>query len=372
MHGARQPPPADTWHALPPANASAVVSESCASSSAEPHVALMLSGPLRSLLVPSVHMSIRSKLVGAFGGPHVLIARIYDAHSLSSRELARLKCVLALLTSNGGGAWSAPTVGDAGVPSASRVSRCRAAPHTLFERYPYMAYSLARQLTTLRACYEQLLRLEDGRRRRFDWILRTRTDAAYVLPAPAWCKVPASTLLLSRSFSKSGGDASLRRDEYMWSDHAAIVPREHADAYFLGVGRRLDQCIELGERLPGNYTGPESFIYHSLGGLGVRTRCEPTLAPLIVSVEGRMGKWCHRYRSHDTPELAGTASDKNCEERFLGRRADAAAGTGAVAKCMRDQRMSTARTPARLATSNRILQLSSRAAPLPRARASDQ
>ena len=59
-------------------------------------------------------------------------------------------------------------------------------------------------------------------------------------------------------------------------------------------------------------------------------------------------------------------------ERLRTGRAAEKAGTGAVAKCMRDQRMSTARTPARLATSNRILQLSSRAAPLPRARASDQ
>ena len=194
-------------------------------------VAAFLAGPVRSLLVLSVHRTMRTLFYDAFGGRRVLFARLYDAQLLDASHRRRLRCVLHEL-SGGEGEWSAPrAAGRAFVSNASHVSRCRFAAGTQLREYPYMAQSLERQLATLRACFERLRLYEATRGLTFAYVLRTRTDTAFLRPALPFCRVDAKAVLLARARQK--GDSG----HHMFADHAAIVPRSHAEAFFMGVRR---------------------------------------------------------------------------------------------------------------------------------------
>jgi hypothetical protein len=46
--------------------------------------------------------------------------------------------------------------------------------------------------------------------------------------------------------------------------------------------------------LEADFGAPESFIHHALLELGVAVQSAPWLAPYVVSVDGRMTKWCDR------------------------------------------------------------------------------
>ena len=67
-----------------------------------------------------------------------------------------------------------------------------------------------------------------------------------------------------------------------------------ASAFFVGVSYRLQRCAAKGERLEADFGAPESFIHHALLELGVAVQSAPWLAPYVVSVDGRMTKWCDR------------------------------------------------------------------------------
>ena len=116
---------------------------------------------------------------------------------------------------------------------------------------------------------------------------------------------------------------------HMFADHAAIVPRRHAHGFFVGIGERLDACRRGAASLPPTHTEPEAFIVHTLLALGAPSTSVGWLAPLVVSIDGRMAKWCARYhRLHvqDIAELGGSLAA--CSDAMLhtgGRWAEIAA-----------------------------------------------
>ena len=115
----------------------------------------------------------------------------------------------------------------------------------------------------------------------------------------------------------------------MFADHAAIVPRRHAHAFFVGIGDRLAACMRGAVSLPPTHTEPEAFIVHTLLALGAPSTSVGWLAPLVVAIDGRMAKWCARYhRLHvqDIAELGGSLAA--CSDAMLttgGRWAEIAA-----------------------------------------------
>ena len=245
----------------------------------------------------------------------MLFARLFDVHTLDQSRLRSLLCVLGQL-SGGHGEWSAPgTSGKSFVSNASSVSRCHFAQGSQLAQYPYMVQSLERQLATLRTCYERMLQYEGAMGTRFDWILRTRTDTAFLLPAmPPRChaRLDASTVMHARSFSK-GSEV-----HHMFGDHAAAVPRLHARAFFVGIGERLAACVASSGRLPPSFSEPESFIHHALVEGGVPSAAAPWLAPLVVSVDGRMLKWCGRYLKLRVAEVVALGATQGaCADAML-------------------------------------------------------
>ena len=208
---------------------------------------------------------MRTLFYDAFGGRRVLFARLYDAQLLDVSRRRRLRCVLHEL-SGGEGEWSAPrAAGRAFVSNASHVSRCRFAAGTQLREYPYMAQSLERQLATLRACFERLRLYEATRGLTFAYVLRTRTDTAFLLPSRPHCALRASTVWLGRAHAK-GGEL-----HHMFADHAAVVPRAHAESFFVGSVTMLRECISAGRAMPPAFSEPEAFIHHALVSLGAST-----------------------------------------------------------------------------------------------------
>ena len=103
----------------------------------------------------------------------------------------------------------------------------------------------------------------------------------------------------------------------MFADHAAVVPRRHAHAFFVGVRARLARCAARAEALPAAFDAPESFLYHALREQGVPVSSAQWLAPLVVSVDGRMAKWCARYMKLGVAELHRFGSYTECARWFL-------------------------------------------------------
>ena len=275
-----------------------------------PLVAIVLAGPVRSLLRPAVHLTIKARFWDAFGGRHVLFARLFDS---AQSDAAALRCVVGQLAGRGAGQWSQPQGSGRAMPAASETSGCRYASGTQLARYPYMSQSLSRQLRTLASCYEAVVRYEREQGAAFAFVLRTRTDTAFLRPALPFCRVDAKAVLLARAWQK--GDSG----HHMFADHAAIVPRAHAEAFFDGVRRKLERCARRGEALPAEYDAPESFIHHALVEQAVPVASPEWLAPLVVSVDGRMPKWCGRYEKLRAPELLRRrfASTTACARWFL-------------------------------------------------------
>ena len=81
----------------------------------------------------------------------------------------------------------------------------------------------------------------------------------------------------------------------MFADHAAIVPRVHAESFFVGVGLRLTQCAQARTLMPPTFTTPEAFLLHALIEQGASAVTSSWLMPLVVSLDGRAAKWCMRY-----------------------------------------------------------------------------
>ena len=59
-----------------------------------PLVAAFLAGPVRSLLYPAVHRSIRTQFWDAFGGERVVFARLYDVALLDAPGKRALACAI--------------------------------------------------------------------------------------------------------------------------------------------------------------------------------------------------------------------------------------------------------------------------------------
>mgnify|MGYP003314511775 CR=1 FL=1 len=57
-----------------------------------------------------------------------------------------------------------------------------------------MVQSLERQLTTLRACYDRIEAYEASHGVHFEWVLRTRTDTAFLAPVRPHCRAPADAV----------------------------------------------------------------------------------------------------------------------------------------------------------------------------------
>ena len=302
-------------------------------------VAAFLAGPVRSLLTPAVHRTIQSLFWDRFGGSRVVFARLYDVHALDAPRRRQLLCVLSGLSGGRGGEWSAPLPsGKSFLSNASTVSRCRFAGGSQLAQNPYMVQSLERQLATLRACYDRMLVYERRQSLRFDWILRTRTDTAFLKPARPHCNLGdglSSSVLHARSFSK-GTDV-----HHMFADHAAIVPRQYAEAFFVGIGERLSACTSSGATMPPSHSEPESFIHHSLIALGATSSSVTWLAPLVVSIDGRMPKWCGRYLKLGVSEAKALGQNQAaCAEAILnpvGKWAEVAAGPRTAAELRDDK-----------------------------------
>ena len=209
--------------------------------------------------------------------------------------------------------WSAPTTPGKAMPDGTALSACSFARGADLAVHPYMVQSLARQLATLRACFERMLAHEVTHGMKFDWVLRTRTDTAFLMPVPPHCHVDSAAIHHARAFTK--GEAV----HHMFADHAAIVPRALTRSLFIEVGERLEACAERHEALPPAFSEPESFLHHALEALGVNSRSAPWLAPIVVAIDGRMRKWCERYLKFGAPEIARYfgGEPSNCSRALL-------------------------------------------------------
>lgn len=67
-----------------------------------------------------------------------------------------------------------------------------------------------------------------------------------------------------------------------------------AHNFFIGIANRLEHCAVSHEKLGPNFSSPESFIDHALLDMGVRVQSAGFLSPFVVSIDGRMSKWCDR------------------------------------------------------------------------------
>ncbi|KAL3907638.1 MAG: hypothetical protein SGPRY_010100 [Prymnesium sp.] len=238
------------------------------------------------LLTPSVHQTIRTRYWGGVGGRGILFARLYDVQTLPPTSLTKLLCVLAYMA-RGEGEWSAPSLPGKAMPPAAETAGCRFHPSTELSKHSYMAQSLSRQLSTLRLCFERLILYERKRGLRFEWILRTRTDTAFFSPAQPHCSLPPA-VLTAHAYSK--GENTV----HMFSDHAAIIPRDLARTFFISIADRLARCAATNEQLPLRFGAPESFVHHTLLEGGVRVEHAEWLQPFVISIDGRMTKWCDR------------------------------------------------------------------------------
>jgi hypothetical protein len=203
------------------------------------------------------------------------------------------------------------------MPGAAGLAGCRFAPGTQLADFGYMVQSLARQLATLRECFTRLEAFESTHRLRFGFILRTRTDTAFVRPAHPHCVVEASTVLHARAFKKT--DDRGRSVHHMFADHAAIVPRAHAAAFFVGLGARLAACARAGEQLPPSHSEPESFLHHTLVELGVGSASAEWLMPHVVGDARHAREWCERYFKAGATEMG---SVDGAQDGALKRRAE--------------------------------------------------
>ncbi|KAL1522893.1 hypothetical protein AB1Y20_017858 [Prymnesium parvum] len=303
--------PTEDWRRIP-ASAAKPPLENQVNGACEktPYVALLLAGPVRSLLTPAVYVTTFTHFWRAFGGQQVLFARLYDVHLLDAAAREKLVCVLSYLA-QGHGEWSAPAVSGKRMPSATETAGCKFHPRSELAQHEYMVQSLARQLATLRACFDRLVQYETEHRLTFEWVLRTRTDTAFLSPVLPECRSPRGAVLTAHAYQK--GEATL----HMFSDHAAIVPRSAAHAFFISVAERLQRCSVIGERLSLDFGAPESFIHHALLAAGVEVQHASWLAPFVVSIDGRMPKWCDRYRKLGVSHFTGFAGSNACSRHFL-------------------------------------------------------
>ena len=196
--------------------------------------------------------------------------------------------MLRTMSRGGAGAVERRTAsGKNFLANGSALSRCRFPIGTQLQQYPYMAQSLERQLDTLRACYERMVAYESERQLRFRWVLRTRTDGAFLLPARPLCELREDSIYHARNFSKGPGI------HHMFADHSAVVPRALAPSMFVGVAARLASCATNAEHLPAAFATPEAFIHHALldmRGSAWRHGWRP-----LPLVDGRMQKRSGRY-----------------------------------------------------------------------------
>jgi len=127
----------------------------------------------------------------------------------------------------------------------------------------------------------------------------------------------AATVHHARAFAKGlvkgSSGASLRASSgarqsefphHVFGDHAAVVPRQHANALFVQLGERLARCATHHEAPPPAFAEPESFIHHALLELGVASASAMWLAPPVVATDaGRTREWCERYWKYGAFEV---------------------------------------------------------------------
>ena len=124
-----------------------------------------------------------------------------------------------------------------------------------------------------------------------------------------YCTIHAGTVHHARSFT--GSDAP-----YVCRSRGG----RPADAWRPALpwrGARLATRAR-GELMPASFSEPESFIHHALIALGVQSASAAWLAPLVVSTDGRMGKWCGRYTKLGVAEVRALGpSQGSCENGML-------------------------------------------------------
>ena len=201
------------------------------------------------------------------------------------------------------------------MPPASETAGCAFHKSTELHLHPYMVQSLARQLATLRACYDAMVGYEASAGVTFEWALRTRTDTGFVAPVPSHCHVAPDGVTLSHAYTKGPNT------RFMFADHAAVVPRRRWASFFLSVGDQLRDCAARRRRLPLSYGSPESFIHYAILANGTSSVAEAEIAPYVLSVDGRMPKWCDRYRKAGVPAFQGFNSSAACARHFTGEAA---------------------------------------------------
>uniref|UniRef100_A0A7S2HX08 Uncharacterized protein n=1 Tax=Zooxanthella nutricula TaxID=1333877 RepID=A0A7S2HX08_9DINO len=117
---------------------------------------------------------------------------------------------------------------------------------------------------------------EVARRRRFDWLVRLRPDLEFHAPIGRLADLDARAV--HASFRESGlGDVN---------DHFAIVPREHATAYF-DIGSGCPSALDvqtsrcMGDLAQGQHTYPECAIKMRLEQFGAPIANFPRIFSLV-------------------------------------------------------------------------------------------
>lgn len=211
----------------------ALDSPGCAEGKA-PSVAVCYSGEFRTLDI--IHNAVRAATVN-FGGS---IASFFylsapaphgdDCHSPGSAEQGRDCRRLRSLSEREGSKWT--TVKDGVVlATLQQFGEWSCAVHAWYQPFNSSdKHSLCRgdaeQYWKLQQVYLEVQRYEDAAGRRFDWLLRMRTDVLFLGPLPSLSSISPTTVHVPLGMVNPSVPVN---------DQLALVPRALANAYFDAV-----------------------------------------------------------------------------------------------------------------------------------------
>lgn len=116
-----------------------------------------------------------------------------------------------------------------------------------YEKYTSFWYMFSK----MKHCYDEVIRYELTHNVCFDWVVKSRTDDKWLLPAPKLHKLPRNVITVPKSWPAMVGMS------HFVEDHAFLVPRPLAHSFFNAVDG-WDACPPLRsivERCPFPYRG---------------------------------------------------------------------------------------------------------------------
>ena len=209
----------------------------------DPLVAHCITGALRSFVEPQIFGRMKSELVDSFStNSRVFVVASEDCTingtaASCPTDTAALERALAFLSVER--MLLLPALLEPPPPT------CRHEAARCSERQPGQwckPPSSWGQFFKMSLCYDMVLEHERASGRRFDWVVRSRTDHLWKAPAPPAAVLPLDQAIVGNLF----GDIMANR--WAWvEDHLLVSPRSLADRAFRVVRLGDDRCLDVQE-----------------------------------------------------------------------------------------------------------------------------